>query len=143
MRLLSRGEILERIPHGAEALLISSAQVDGQTATSELWLEGNEPYFAGHYPGRPMLPAATLLEMFGQVGAVLTGSLELERRPDLLVRVHSLRLLQPVVPPTRLRVAVALEVVRAGVVFLHARAESGRGRVALARLVVAGAGHAA
>jgi len=143
VRTLSRDEILERIPHGAEALLISAAQVDGQTATSELWLDGSERYFAGHYPGRPMLPAATLLEMMGQVGAVLTGCLELERRPDVLVRVQSLRLLQPAVPPTLLRVAVALEVVRAGVVFLQARAESGRGRVALARLTVAGAGHAA
>jgi hypothetical protein len=81
--------------------------------------------------------------MFGQVGAVLTASLELERRPDVLVRVQSLRLLRPAVPPTLLRVDVALEAVRCGVVFLRARAESGRGRVALARLTVAGAGHAA
>jgi 3-hydroxyacyl-[acyl-carrier-protein] dehydratase len=143
VRLLSRDEILRRIPHGEEALLISTARIDGQVAISELCLDGSERYFAGHYPGRPMLPAATLLEMFGQVGAVLTASLELERRPDMLVRVRSFRLLEPTVPPTLLRVAVALEVARDGVVFLQAWADSARARVATARLTVAGAGHAA
>jgi 3-hydroxyacyl-[acyl-carrier-protein] dehydratase len=139
--VLAKDEILRRIPHGAEALLISNARVDGKVATSQLQLEGSERCFAGHYPGRPLLPAATLLEIFGQVGAVLTASLGLEPLPDVLVRVQNFRLLQPTVPPAVLHVTVAVETVRFGMVLLRAEAESARGRVAAAQLMVARAGH--
>ena len=33
----------------------------------------NEPFFQGHFPGRPIMPGVLIIEAMGQVGGVLAG----------------------------------------------------------------------
>ncbi len=79
----------------------------------------NEPYFAGHFPGRPIFPGVLVCESLAQAGGLLVlgtvaGGLDLERvRPgDLSLVLSSLdgfRFRRPVVPGDQLWLEVELE----------------------------------
>ena len=42
----------------------------GQRARCSWALTGDEPFFAGHFPGRPTLPGVLMLEALAQAGAI-------------------------------------------------------------------------
>ncbi len=72
----------------------------------------DEPFFVGHFPGRPVMPGMLLCEAFVQVGRDLVeGALALSSAGPLrLTRLDRARFRQPVVPGDRLELEVrALE----------------------------------
>ncbi len=44
--------------------------VAGHSARGRWHLRGDEPFFAGHFPGRPTLPGVLMCEAIAQLGAV-------------------------------------------------------------------------
>jgi 3-hydroxyacyl-[acyl-carrier-protein] dehydratase len=44
--------------------------VPGERATCTWELTGDEPFFVGHFPGRPTLPGVLMLEALAQAGAI-------------------------------------------------------------------------
>lgn len=69
--------IMERIPHRYPFLLVDRIiAIDPQK-----WIKGyknvsfNEPFFQGHFPGKPLMPGVLILEAIAQVGAVLISSI--------------------------------------------------------------------
>ena len=70
---LSRDAIKEIIPHRAPFLLLDEAEIleEGKSAAARWTLTGEEAFFAGHFPGNPVLPGVLMLESIAQCGALV------------------------------------------------------------------------
>jgi beta-hydroxyacyl-ACP dehydratase FabZ len=68
----------------------------------------NEPFFQGHFPGRPVMPGVLILEALAQVGGVLAfKSLASVGRPLVyLTGIDGAKFRKPVVPGDQLRLEV-------------------------------------
>ena len=62
-------------------------------------VSANEPYFAGHFPGLPVVPGVLLCEALAQLGAAVVP----DDGPVALRGVQRARFRRPVVPGDALR----------------------------------------
>lgn len=106
--LLDIQQILQRLPHRYPFLLVDKV-IECRTGKSILAVKNvsyNEPFFSGHFPGRPVMPGVMILEAMAQTTALLAFGSELEgSRPDTLyylVGVDKARFKKPVVPGDQL-----------------------------------------
>ncbi len=84
----------------------------------------NEPYFAGHFPGQPVVPGVLLIEGLAQAGGILLLHDVEERENKLLyfMSIDRARFRRPVVPGDRIRYEVEILRMRATTCKLKGRA---------------------
>jgi len=77
-------------------------------------ISNNEPFFVGHFPGRPVMPGVLIIEAIAQTGGVLMSKsmdVDVENKGIMFISVDNCRFRHPVRPGDVLRMPV--EVVRA------------------------------
>ena len=70
----------------------------------------NEPFFAGHFPGYPIMPGVLIVEAMAQAGGAMLLT-EVEDRKDKLMvftGIEKARFRRPVVPGDQLRIEVVM-----------------------------------
>ncbi|MFN3835736.1 MAG: 3-hydroxyacyl-ACP dehydratase FabZ [Glycocaulis sp.] len=113
-------EILARLPHRYPFLLIDRAHsyVEGQSITGIKCVSAGEPYFAGHFPGFPVMPGVLIIEALAQTGAVLmskTLDADINKTVILFMGVDKARFRRPVRPGDVLEMPVRVVDTRRGI----------------------------
>ena len=74
---LNSNEIMAVLPHRYPFLLVDRITEcePGQRASGIKCVTMNEPFFVGHFPGKPIMPGVLILEALAQTGAVAALSL--------------------------------------------------------------------
>lgn len=97
----------------------------------------NEDFFAGHFPGKPIMPGVLIIESMAQTGGLLLLLEIPDREKKLLyfVAIDGARFRRPVVPGDQLRVEVVVEAFRGDFCKLAGRASVGNELAAEATLM--------
>jgi len=105
---MERNEIEKIIPHRAPFLWIDRVEdlEPGQRCVARLTVDAANPIFAGHFPGRPILPGVLLIEAVAQTAAVMMGAVTPEATMEsaLLASVNRFKFFKPVTPGMELRI---------------------------------------
>jgi len=115
--VLDINEIFNILPHRYPFLLIDRV-VDLTRKQRIVAIKNvtiNEPFFAGHFPGMPIMPGVLIVEAMAQAGGALLLT-EVEDRTGKLIMftgIERARFRRPVVPGDQLRLEVELKTWRA------------------------------
>ncbi len=112
--LLDVEAIQRLLPHRPPFLLVDRVVAFEPGVRLVAWksVTMNEPFFAGHFPGKPVMPGVLILEALAQACALLAlKSLSSEEAADKLTYLMSIdgaRFRRPVVPGDRLELHVEI-----------------------------------
>jgi beta-hydroxyacyl-ACP dehydratase FabZ len=101
-------EIMEIMPHRYPFLLVDKIESlkEGEEIVGIKNVTINEPFFAGHFPGNPIMPGVLIIEAMAQVGGVLAFHSSPKEWAGSLVYfmgIDKVRFRKPVVPGDQLR----------------------------------------
>lgn len=94
-------DLMARLPHRYPFLLIDRIEeLDPGTSVRAIKnVTVNEPHFAGHFPGNPIMPGVLILEAMAQAGGQL---FDIGDRLCVLARIDIVRFRNAVIPGDRL-----------------------------------------
>jgi 3-hydroxyacyl-[acyl-carrier-protein] dehydratase len=104
--------IKQRIPHRYPMLLLDEIIdiIPGVSCTGVKHLTKDEPFFAGHFPDRPIMPGVLIIEAMAQTAGVLVLEDAYGGQPhnDLVyfMAIEKARFRKPVLPGDRLELRV-------------------------------------
>jgi beta-hydroxyacyl-ACP dehydratase FabZ len=103
--------VLARLPHRYPFLLVDRVLEleDGKRIVAVKNVTVNEPFFQGHFPGRPIMPGVLICEALVQAGGLLaacSGGGIAEGAVVVLVGIEHARFRKPVEPGDQLRLEV-------------------------------------
>jgi 3-hydroxyacyl-[acyl-carrier-protein] dehydratase len=108
-------EVMRRLPHRYPFLMVDRVLecVPGERVVAVKNVTVNEQYFAGHFPGRPVMPGVLILEAMAQSAGIL-AFVTAGVYPDENVRfyfagIDKARFRRPVVPGDQLLLRATLE----------------------------------
>ncbi len=111
--MIEASEILNILPHRYPFLLVDRVQLlePGRRIVAQKNVTINEPFFQGHFPGRPVMPGVLIIEAMAQVGGVLAfKSIEegSTKRFVYFIGIDKAKFRKPVLPGDQLRFEVVV-----------------------------------
>ena len=135
--------ILERLPHRYPFLLVDRVLEchPGKSIRALKNVTYNEPYFPGHFPGRPVMPGVIIIEAMAQAAGILCF-VTANVIPDantrfFFVGIDKARFRRPVVPGDQLILTAQLQRTLKGIWRYSTAASVGEHEVAHAEMMVA------
>ena len=134
--------ILGHLPHRHPFLLVDRVLEihPGQSICALKNVTYNEPFFAGHFPSRPLMPGVIVIEALAQTAGILSlvtaGVLPHQTTRSYLVGLDKARFRKPVMPGDQLLLRAQLERSVKGTQHFSARALVGDSEVASAELMI-------
>lgn len=108
--MIDAQEILSILPHRYPILLVDRVEEmdPGKRIVAIKNVTFNEPFFQGHFPGRPIMPGVLMVEAMAQVGGVLAIRSNPETRDKLVLflGIEKAKFRKPVGPGDQLRLTV-------------------------------------
>ncbi|SHG38451.1 3-hydroxyacyl-[acyl-carrier-protein] dehydratase [Thermosyntropha lipolytica DSM 11003] len=111
-------EIMKIIPHRYPFLLVDKIVElhPGEKAVGVKNVTVNEPFFAGHFPGNPVMPGVLMIEAVAQVGAIaLLSDERYKGKLAFLAGVDKFRFKQRIVPGDVLFITAELITVKGSI----------------------------
>jgi beta-hydroxyacyl-ACP dehydratase FabZ len=100
-------EILGILPHRYPFLLVDRIEEIeiGKRIVGIKNVTINEPYFQGHFPGRPIMPGVLIIEAMAQVGGVLAfkSNTDPKKKMVYFLGIEKAKFRKPVLPGDQLR----------------------------------------
>ena len=121
-------EILKRLPHRYPFLMVDRVVEleHGKRIRALKNVTVNEPYFQGHFPGRPVMPGVMMLESLAQAAALLSfdamGALPDDNSIYYFAGIDSARFKRPVGPGDQLILDVVLDRMKSSIFKFTAKA---------------------
>lgn len=109
--VLNQEKIKEIIPQRDPFLMIDEVQeyIPGQSATAYKYVNEEEWYFKGHFPGNPIMPGVLITESLAQTGAIAILSLEENKGKNALFGgIDKMKFKKMVVPGDKLKLEVKI-----------------------------------
>ncbi len=111
MTVLTAEQIHKLLPHRYPFALVDRIleYVPQEKAVGLKNVTFNEPYFPGHFPGRPLMPGVLQIEAMAQVGGTILMQIpELEGKFFAFAGIDKVRFRRPVTPGDQLIMTVEL-----------------------------------
>jgi 3-hydroxyacyl-[acyl-carrier-protein] dehydratase len=90
------------LPHRYPFLLVDRVEErSADRIVARKLVSANEPFFAGHFPGNPIMPGVLIIEALAQAGALLAApqvGLDLKRDAIFLMSADKVKFRKPVLP---------------------------------------------
>lgn len=100
---------MDLIPHRYPFLLVDRiVEIDGDNSAVGIKnVTVNEPFFAGHFPGKPVMPGVLIVEAMAQTaGAICMTGMRGRANLVYFMSIESAKFRKPVVPGDRLHMHV-------------------------------------
>ena len=133
--------ILNQLPHRYPFLLVDKVlELErNQRIRAIKNVTFNEPFFTGHFPGRPVMPGVLILEALAQAAGLLAfdamGQVPDENNIYYFVGIDGARFKHPVVPGDQLILDITIDRVRGGIWRFNGVGRVGENVVAEAQLM--------
>jgi 3-hydroxyacyl-[acyl-carrier-protein] dehydratase len=135
--------VLAQLPHRYPFLLVDRVIecIPGERIHAIKNVTVNEPFFGGHFPGRPVMPGVMILEALAQAAGILAfktaGVVPDDKSLFYFVGIDDARFRRPVVPGDQLVLKATLERAIRGIWRFGTVAEVAGKVVAAAKMMVA------
>jgi beta-hydroxyacyl-ACP dehydratase FabZ len=109
--MLEADAIMKCLPHRYPFLLVDRVlSIEEGKAVAIKNVTINEPFFQGHFPGRPIMPGVLILEALAQVGGILAfqTTQDAENRLVIFLAIDNAKFRKQVVPGDQLRMEVTV-----------------------------------
>ncbi len=109
--MLNKDEIKDIIPQREPFLMIDEVEeyTPGVGATAYKYVNEEEWYFKGHFPGNPIMPGVLITESLAQTGAVAILSMEENKGKNALFGgINNMKFKKMVVPGDKLKLEVKI-----------------------------------
>ena len=123
--MLNKEEIKNIIPQREPFLMIDKVEefIPGESCTAYKFVNEEEWYFKGHFPGNPIMPGVLQLEAMAQMAAGTLAPLpQYKGKLFVYAGIDGVRFRKQVIPGDRLDIETEITKIKGPIIKIHAKA---------------------